>query len=323
MTFIPPRGLQNRHIQTIFSSVGPRRRRVHNAFAAYKSYSQEVLLECHDGIRLSGYYNRASEQASQQLVTLIHGWEGSADSSYMLSLSACLLQAGVDVFRLNLRDHGDSHHLNRGLFNSTLVPEVISGLTDLQSRFKYASHTLVGFSLGGNFALRVAAQATEQQLSLARVIAFCPVLHAARSNHVLNSRGNFIYRQYFVRKWKRSLRKKLQHYPEYDFAPALKRAKNLDDLNQFFIPRYTEFEDVDAYFDAYAVTGKALENTICPCYLHFAQDDMIIPWHDIDNLANNPALDITVTKHGGHCGFLSNWRLDSWQDERVIQLLQL
>ena len=75
------------------------------------------------------------------------------------------------------------------------------------------------------------------------------------------------------------------------------------------------------YFDAYAITGSMLDKTICPCHLHFAKDDMMIPYQDIDLLADNPDIHITVTERGGHCGFLKNWKFDCWQDERVIELV--
>ncbi len=37
---------------------------------------------------------------------LMHGWEGSADSLYLLSASQSLFEAGFEVVRLNFRDHG-------------------------------------------------------------------------------------------------------------------------------------------------------------------------------------------------------------------------
>ena len=84
---------------------------------------------------------------------------------------------------------------------------------------------------------------------------------------------------------------------------------------------YTEFKNIDDYFDAYALNNKLLEPVICPCYLHFSEDDMIIPVEDVYSLNNNEKINITVTKHGGHCGFLSNWKFDSWQDERALELI--
>lgn len=322
MPYKPPFGLGNAHVQTIFSSIGPRRFAIRKEFASHKAKQQSMILDCHEGIRLQGFYNLAGNSKASQLVILIHGWEGGADSSYILSMASALLKEGYDVFRLNLRDHGDTHHLNKGIFNSTLVPEVISGLEDLQRRLPYQHYALVGFSLGGNFALRVAAKAQGREIKLSQTIAFCPALHAGRSNVVLNARANYIYGKYFVRKWKRSLRKKLHHFPEYGYGAQLDKLKNLDEMNQQLIPVYTEYKDVEDYFASYAITGETLAHTICPCYLHFAKDDMIIPYQDVALLADNDQLHVTITEKGGHCGFIKNWRFESWQDERVLELIK-
>lgn len=322
MTFNPPIGLSNRHIQTIFSSIGPRRMRVNSEFSPYKVDEAEMILNCDDGTRLSGLYNKAADKPSTKLVILIHGWEGSASSSYMLSLTSKLLGENIDVFRLNLRDHGDTHHLNEGLFYSTLIDEVLSGLEDLQSRLEYADYSLVGFSLGGNFACRVAALSHDRNISLSKIIAFCPALHAGRSNTVLNAASNYVYGQYFVKKWKRSLYKKLEHFPNYQYGDSLATLKTLDQMNEKLITKYTPYDSVEEYFEAYAITGDLMQDTICPCYLHFAKDDMIIPYQDVALLADSPDLHITMTEKGGHCGFLMNWKLESWQDQRVLELVK-
>ncbi|MFT5572080.1 MAG: putative alpha/beta-fold hydrolase [Cryomorphaceae bacterium] len=319
--FEPPLGMRNRHVQTIFSSVGPRRFKVTKQFAQHKSNEQALILECGDGVRLSGVLNQCSTARADKLAILIHGWEGSQDSSYMLSMANSLLREGVDVFRLNLRDHGDSHHLNEGMFNSTLIDEVIGGIANLQSRYDYPDYYLAGFSLGGNFSLRVAAMAHDRSVRLSSVIAFCPVVHAGKSNTVLNASHNWLYGTYFVRKWKKSLRKKMRHFPQYNFAQKLDSMKTLDQMNQQFVPNYTRFTDLNSYFEAYAIDGDTMQNTICPCYLHFARDDMIIPVEGANTLAANPDLKVTITDHGGHCGFIKNWRFESWQDQRAVEII--
>ena len=321
-TFSPPLGLRNAHVQTILSSMGPRQFKLSKQLTAIKGQQQDVILDCGEGVRLSGAINLAAQTSSKQLAILIHGWEGSIESAYIVSMTNTLLSQGVDVFRLNMRDHGDSHHLNEGIFNSTLIDEVIGGIADLQQQFVYPSYHLIGFSLGGNFSLRVAANAHDRAVSLKNVIAFCPVIHAGASNRVLNEAKNKLYGSYFVRKWKRSLRKKLVHFPEFSYAEKLDSMKTLEQMNDQLIPKYTGFRNVDEYFDAYALDSERLSNTICPCYLHFAKDDMIIPADGVEVLAENSNLDVVVTKHGGHCGFLSNWKFDSWQDDRALAIIQ-
>jgi len=320
-SYIAPLGLRNPHLQTIFSSIGPRRFKAQRRFARFREHQQTVTLDCGNGVRLAGCLNQCGHRSVGKLAILIHGWEGSHESSYMLSMASRLLSQGVDVFRLNLRDHGDTHHLNQGIFNSTLIDEVIGAIEDLQSRYAYANYYLTGFSLGGNFSLRVAALAHNRAVTLNSVIAFCPVIHAANSNLELNSPRNWLYGSYFVRKWKKSLQKKLEHFPEYRFGEKLANLKTLDQMNQQLVPTYTPFKSLDEYFEAYAITGERLASTICRCYLHFSKDDMIIPVSGVSELADSADLHVTVTEHGGHCGFLQNWRFDSWQDQRAVDII--
>ena len=321
LSFTPAKGLANANLQTVISSVGPRRRALRKRYQGFKQRELQVILNCDRGVRLAGIYNQAGAAKTQRLVTLIHGWEGSADSSYMLSMTSSLLNAGVDVFRLNMRDHGDTQHLNEGLFNSTLIDEVISAVEQIQMTLPYPEHHLGGFSLGGNFALRVAANSHDKNISLKSTFAFCPVMHANSSNSALLQRKNWLYSAYFVRKWKRSLKRKLEHFPNPKLAGALKELRSLDKMNRVLIPMFTQYQNLQDYFDAYAITGDVLKELPCPCYAHFAADDMIIPIQDIDQLATNPDLHITVSDTGGHCGFISDWQWHSWQDARALEII--
>ncbi len=319
--FKPALGLKNTHVQTIFSSVGPRKALIARRFRPYLSAEQVFDLDGGQGVRLTGIYNKAVRTKAGKLAILIHGWEGSHQSTYMQSMAMSLLEQGVDVFRLNLRDHGDTHHLNEGVFNSTLIDEVMNAVENLQARLVYPAYHLIGFSLGGNFSLRLAAMAHSHTISLSSVIAFCPAIHAAQSNVVLNQTANWVYGQYFVRKWKRSLRKKLEHWPNYTYGETLDSLKTLDQMNQQLIPKYTAFKSLDDYFDAYAISGDRLDKLIAPCHLYFAEDDMIIPVAGVKELSSNPNVHVTVTKHGGHCGYISNWRGDCWQDQTALDII--
>ena len=101
------------------------------------------------------------------LAILLHGWEGSAQSSYILHTGARLLAEGCDVFRLNFRDHGKTHHLNAGLFHSCRIDEVVGAVGEVAKRFPERPLIIGGFSLGGNFALRVALRAPAAGIPLA------------------------------------------------------------------------------------------------------------------------------------------------------------
>ena len=97
--------------------------------------SRELLLDCGDGVRLQAFHSTPIAGRSRTMAVLLHGWEGSAQSLYVLSLAQTLHAAGFDVVRLNLRDHGDTHHLNRELFHSCRLPEVVGAVRRLQWLF--------------------------------------------------------------------------------------------------------------------------------------------------------------------------------------------
>ncbi len=253
-------------------------------------------------------------------MVLLHGWEGSADSLYVLSLARQLFERGFEVVRLNLSDHGDTHHLNRELFHSCRLSEVIGAIAAVQRLCAGRALQLVGFSLGGNFMLRVAAQARTAGLNLARVIAVSPVLEPVETLAALQ-RGMPGYERYFVRKWLRSLRRKEQCWPGcYDFTP-LARLGDLERMTAELVRQYTEFGSLEEYLNGYAITGARLAKLEVPSTILTALDDPIIPARALDALARTPALSVTVTRYGGHCGFFEQLRGPTWLERRILALL--
>ena len=212
MIFEPSWWLRGQHLQSILPSFPGRRPFVERRAAPMLAASREYLLDCGDGVRLQAFHSPASSPNPNKrptLVVLLHGWEGSAQSLYVLSLAQSLHEQGFDVVRLNLRDHGETHHLNRDLFHSCRLDEVVGAIKEIQSHFVKDRLVLAGFSLGGNFMLRVAAQAQQANLQIHRALGISPVLDPAVTLDALE-RGAMLYRWYFVRKWSRSLRRKQQ-----------------------------------------------------------------------------------------------------------------
>jgi predicted alpha/beta-fold hydrolase len=85
----------------------------------------------------------------------LHGWEGSVDSTYLQRCGRSLYRHGYDIFRLNFRDHGDSHHLNSGIFYAVLLEEVYQAVIQAAEFARGGPVFMIGFSLGGNFVLRI------------------------------------------------------------------------------------------------------------------------------------------------------------------------
>jgi len=322
--FRPPGWLANRHLQSILPSLPLRRLAVNHRCARLIAASRPELIDCGDGVRLLAQRATQSQLGrppARRLVMLLHGWEGSADSLYVLSLGQWLLERGYDVLRLNLRDHGDSHHLNPGLFHSCRIAEVVGAVRQVQSLASGQGLNLVGFSLGGNFFLRVAARAAETGIELQQVVAICPVLDPEHTLRRLEE-GWALYRWYFVRKWRRSLRRKQAAWPaEYDLQDAL-RLGTLTEMTDHLVCGYGGFESLATYLRGYAITGEALAGIVHPARILAAADDPIIPSVDLARLARPPSLEISCMMHGGHCGFYDGRGVGStWLEREVLATL--
>jgi predicted alpha/beta-fold hydrolase len=278
--------------------------------------ARREIVDCGDGTRLLGFAS-AQPGPSRGLAILLHGWEGSADASYVLSVGGRLFDAGFDVFRLNFRDHGGSHDLNRELFHSCRIDEVVGATRSIAAAHPAERTYLIGHSLGGNFALRVAARAPAAGVRLAKVVAICPVLRPHSTMRALEE-GLWVYRAYFLRRWRRSLLAKAACFPElYDFGD-LRRFPTLTATTDFFATRYAGFADLDAYLSGYAITGDVLRDLSVPSRLIASADDPVIPIADLGDVAASAALRISVFPHGGHCAFLEDYRLRSWTDRAVL-----
>jgi predicted alpha/beta-fold hydrolase len=322
-SFRPQRWLRGPHFQTVLSSLPPRRGRVERRAIPVRSASEEILLNCGDGVTLQGFHaspTKRGREPGQRLAVLLHGWEGSADSTYVLSLSQTLFAQGFEVVRLNLRDHGTTHHLNRELFHSCRLPEVVGAVRALAQRFSGLPIVLAGFSLGGNFMLRVAAHREARDLPLQRVIAVSPVLDPAVTLDTLE-RGTPLYHYYFVRKWSRSLARKQLAWPDlYDFEELL-RTRSLREMTRQLVLSHTEYPTMDEYLAGYSITGDRLTTLAAPATVLTSLDDPIIEARDLARLARTPHLDIVTTARGGHCGFLENLGDSNWIDNQAVRLL--
>ena len=322
-SFRPPAWLANRHLQSILPSLPVRRPFVERRAQVVIRASQPLVLDCGDGVRLMGLHAEAdasSAASPPRLAVLLHGWEGSANSLYLLSLAQLLYERGVSVIRLNLRDHGGTHGLNRDLFHSCRLPEVVGAVARVHALFPEHRLSLAGYSLGGNFCLRVGARAPAAGIRIARIVAVCPVLDPAATLEALE-RGPAVYRNYFLYKWRRSLRLKQAAWPgHYDFGDLI-RDPSLTGMTEKMVLKYTDYADLAAYLQGYAITGRVLESLEAPAHLLTSEDDPMILARDLERVARPASLEVTVTPGGGHCGYMDALAGPSWIDRRIVDEL--
>lgn len=308
--FHPHRALRSGRVQTVLSRYRPRQ------VMALLEQEAPLVVDAgpdqtrHDpAVRLLGYYTqRRGGEPSRGLVISLHGWEGSSHAVHNLVMADAFVAAGYDVFRLNLRDHGPRLHivpqaLNRGLFLGTLLDETVTAVQRVAELAGDKPVFLVGPSMGGNFALRVAAAHTARPIpNLRKVVAISPAINPGRSTDQIDRQPMF--HVYFRRRWLRSLLVKQQLFPElYQFDPIC-AISSLRAMTEWLVTRYAGYESSDAYFAAYSVLNGALAGLRVPTTIITAANDGVIPVADFYGLAPNPYLQIQIHPTGGHVGFL-------------------
>jgi predicted alpha/beta-fold hydrolase len=316
----PPRWLRNPHVQSVLSSMPLRRVAGKRALQRIGAQTTEHIIEVEDGVRLQGFHSRLPGQSGRGLALLLHGWEGSSESSYMRHTAAHLLSSGFEVFRLNFRDHGNTHHLNEGLFHSCRLSEVVQAAVAVSRLFPARPMVAAGYSLGGNFALRLALAAPAAGIPLVHAAAVCPAIDPSAVMRALES-GSPFYHWYFMKKWRSSLLRKRALFPaRHDFDDAV-LAQDMRGLTRWLVERHTTKADVEDYFDGYAVAGDRLAGLQVPVSVLAAADDPVIPVADFPVLQLPAHSHMEISRFGGHCGFLEGIHLRGYAERWVTARL--
>lgn len=284
--------------------------------------SKEVILNPLSDVRLQGFYSLQTNRPARGMVMLLHGWEGSVNSAYILRTGKVLYEQGFSVFRLNYRDHGSTHHLNPGLFYAVLLDEVFGAVQQVSAYESKLPFHLIGFSMGGNFALRVARKTAEKPIeNLKYVFSISPVLDPEKSTKAIDKYP--FLRNYFREKWSQSLLKKQSHFPAlYDFRDVFTLA-TIAEMTEVMLQRYSEYESSSDYFRHYAVVGDALAQLAIPTTIITAQDDPIIPVEDFYGLKISPSTELIIHRYGGHNGFLETLSGRAWYEKKILNKIAM
>lgn len=300
---------KNPHIQSFLASSKFRLKRLSQQ-PAFQVAAKKLKINT-PWAELQGIHS--PQLGSEHLVVLIHGWEGSAESTYIQLLADSLFQAGHAVFRLNMRDHGESHSWNEPLFHSCRLDEMLAALDWIAQKNPHHKLSLCGFSLGGNFTLRMAAFSKQK---LHKVIAVSPPISPKNSMQAIQDLK--AYQKYFLKKWRRSLAIKEDHFPHLFEGHDWKEEQSLARLTAQFVDKHTEFNHVNDYFAGYTITPNIIKNLKTQAQIITSWDDPVIPVKDLSTIDRLPQIKCITTAHGGHCGFVQGLSMRSWVEQHIV-----
>lgn len=268
-------------------------------------------------------HSQRPQGAPKGHLVLIHGLEGSSDAGYARSMAYRALERGFAAHRFNMRSCGGTEHLAATNYHAGQTSDVRSFLSHLRSQQEEPVF-LVGFSLGGNVALKLAGELGKHARDLiAGVCSVSAPIDLAACAEELGKLHNVIYQRRFLDRLKKRIRRRHSQAPHLYPLEPLAKIRTIVDFDNHYTAKLFGFGTAANYF-ATQSSSEFLDGICVPALLIQAKDDPLIPFRVYDHMAfrSNPHLRLLAVDHGGHLGFLSRTRPRFWLDEVVTDWVE-
>ena len=252
-------------------------------------------------------------------VILLHGLEGSSSSGYIQLMLRDLAVLGWSALAVNARSCSGEPNTQAASYSSGDYRDLAWLAQSLTGRV-----FAVGFSLGASVLLNFLAN-DERAARLEAAVAVSAPYDLARGARFLDSRSliSRAYLQRFLPAMKAKAVAKAPSHPGRFDVKAIAAAPGIRDFDHLVTAPHFGFSSAEDYY-ARCSAGPQLRRVTTPTLLLSSQDDALAPPVLPDDVVKNPALDVLVTRRGGHVGFVTGSVLQPgfWAEARVLRWLQ-
>jgi predicted alpha/beta-fold hydrolase len=251
-------------------------------------------------------------------VVLLHGLAGSAESRYMRRTGRLALERGWALARVNLRNCGGTEAMSATLYNAGQSGDAGAVLRALDDRGWPRPFGLVGFSLGGNMAVKYAGESGAESLADA-VVGINPPIDLEACIDALERPANRIYNAYFTlglcRHMARIRRIRPWAGPEATMRGGL---RGFDDT---FTAPDAGFANATEYYRA-SGAGRVLSGVRRPTLIVSAADDPFVPFEAFERFRTaSSSVTFAHPRGGGHCGYWGATAPRYWAASAAIGFL--
>ncbi|MGI8958774.1 MAG: YheT family hydrolase [Bryobacteraceae bacterium] len=246
-------------------------------------------------------------------IVLLHGLEGSASAGYIQSFAQAALVRGFGVHRANFRTCGGTEQMCETSYHSGLTSDTQRILQEIAAR-ELGPIFLVGFSLGGNVALKLTGELGQTSL-IAGTCAVSTPIDLAACVRCIDKRSNLLYARRFLDRLRSRVRRKSVLTPHLYNIVALDEVKTIWEFDDRFTAPLFGFGTAANYYETQSA-ARYLDAIRIPTLVICSKDDPLVPFTVYNQPAfrMNPALTLLATEHGGHLGFLSRRPPRFWLD---------
>ena len=284
------------------------------------SYIRE-RLELDDGDFLDLDWSRVG---GDHVVIIAHGLEGSSQRRYVKGMVRMFNQHEWDAVALNFR--GCSGEPNRLLrFYHSGVSDDLWDVAEHVSRQRYKRIGLLGFSLGGNVALKLLGElgdtTPEWLIGGVGISVPCDLKTSSESMARLINRP---YMMRFISDLHAKIRAKRMRFPDELDDSGYNRIKTFRHFDDRYTAPLHGFRDAEDYW-AQCSSRFFFKTIRRPALLVNAADDPFLgsDCFPTDLARRHDFLHLEIPTHGGHVGFVENNHRDNnyYSERRAFEFL--
>ncbi|GMN09688.1 alpha/beta fold hydrolase [Croceitalea sp. MTPC9] len=310
-SYKPPFPFRNGHFSTIYSGVF---RKVHGLVQK----RERVTLSDGDFLDLDW---SESKTPTKKVVILLHGLEGNAQRHYITGSAKKFNQNSFDACAVNFRGcSGEQNRLFKS-YHSGATGDLIEVIEHILNNKSYLEIYIMGFSLGGNLALKYLGEGNKIPQQLKGVVGVSvPCSLKSASDELLKSK-NAIYSKRFKKHLLAKLYQKQQHYPDKISIEEIKSIATLKDFDDVYTSRAHGFVDAYGYYQKCSCK-QFLNKITVPGLILNAKNDSFLgnDCYPYDEALENPNLHLEVPDFGGHVGFWGRKNI-SYAEKRGVEFL--
>jgi predicted alpha/beta-fold hydrolase len=261
-------------------------------------------------------------RAGDRIAVLLHGLTGSHASPAVQRLARDLLAGQVRVVRMDLRGAGKGLPLARRGYHAGCSDDVRVALEEVHRWSPTSPLLLLGVSLGGNVALKLAGEAADHPVAgLARVAALGPPIDLVRCAALLAQPRNRFYETFFLRPLIAAARARQRRFP--DLPPLrLPRPLTLRGFDDLYTAPRAGFADALDYYRRCSALPLVPAIRV-PALLLTARDDPFVAVAPFEELSPSPGVSVCILRRGGHLGFLGPDGAGGirWAERRLLEFI--
>ncbi len=265
---------------------------------------------------------------SAPLMIILHGLEGSADSSYARMIMDTAFDKGWRSCVLHFRDCGDYRNRLPRRYHAGETNDLRHFLNQLESQRQASINPgpilAVGYSLGGNVLLKYLGE-SKNETPLVAATAVCVPLNLHICSEALNTGFSKLYQYHLLKRMKSSVTRKFdRHTAAFDWNKAM-GAETFAEFDDAVTAPLHGFDGVQDYYDRCSA-GNFLQSIDRPTLIINSLDDPFMTPEVLptaEGLSDQVALE--VADKGGHVGFVSGgtpWCPTFYLPQRILEFLE-